>query len=489
MTTQTTKHKWTGEQEAIFGWFESGNGNGMGNALPGCTKTSTSVEGINRAPACKTLYTVFNKKNQLEAEEKITNRNVAVKTLHSLGFSFISQSWRGVRGDYSTEWNRVESLYPDAPKQIVLMVCQLVSKLKNHLIYPTLQDGINFAQKYGIDGGKEKVIYPEEKLAEMAIKVIDLSCEYPRDKRISFDDMVYLPSRLGLIKPSYDMIISDESQDVSAPQFDMLTKALNAGGRMFVVGDRNQQIYGWRGALQDSMEKFKQKLTPSQFKLTTNFRCAKNIIKFANTLMPELKAGPNAGDGVVETINWDKMLNQFKPNDAVLSRTNAPLMGACLAFLRKKTPAFIAGKDIGKNLINIVESLNAQNVNEFFDKLGVWRDNKVQRASGWFAATAIELANDQHETLRVLAENCQTVPEISSQITRLFQDENNVKIPSVILSTVHRAKGLEWDRVAILSDSFKGNRATTPEEQAEESNVYKVAITRPRNYLAFVSSK
>lgn len=486
-----TKHNWTNEQSQIFTWFSSLTNSGapkfaMAKALPGCTKTSTSIEGINRLQSGSVLYTVFGKRNQLEAEEKISNRNVSVKTIHSFGLSFVTANWRGVRGDFSTEWNRVKQLYPDAPKQVILQLTQLVAKLKNTYINPTNKNAIDLAIKFGIDGGNHSVAYPQDKMAEMAMNLIKLSTEYPKDKLISFDDMIWLPARMGWVKPTHDFVLIDEAQDVNEPQFSMLTGASKR--HMFIVGDPNQAIYGFRGAMPDSMDKFKTTLNTTDFKLTTNFRCGKNIINYAQTYMPELQAGPNAIDGIVELINEEKAIAKIKVKDAILSRTNAPLMPMCLRLLRNKIPAYIEGKDIGKTLSNIVESLEASNVNEFFDKLAVWQNNKVQRASGWFAAQAIQLATDQAETLRVLAEQCVTVPEITQKLDSLFMDADKVRVPSVVLSTVHKFKGREANNVNLLVESFKRKPADA-QEAIEEQNIYKVAITRARERMSLVSTQ
>ena len=110
--------KWSSEQLSIYNWFTIGSGNALLRARAGSAKTTTLVEGLNRSNVSSMLYVVFNKRNQLEAEKKITNKNVTVKTLHSLGFSYVLKNWRGVKASSYTEFSRVKTLYPDAPKQI-----------------------------------------------------------------------------------------------------------------------------------------------------------------------------------------------------------------------------------------------------------------------------------------------------------------------------------------------------------------------------------
>jgi DNA helicase-2/ATP-dependent DNA helicase PcrA len=65
---------------------------------------------------------------------------------------------------------------------------------------------------------------------------------------VDFDDMTYLPVRLGLARATYDLTVVDEAQDMSPTQI-LLAQALTVNtGRMVYVGDSEQAIYSWRGA-------------------------------------------------------------------------------------------------------------------------------------------------------------------------------------------------------------------------------------------------
>ena len=87
---------WSDEQIAIFNWYASGTGNVVVEALAGTGKTTTIKEAFTyvHPDVTSILYAVFNKRNQKEAEAKITDPRVDVKTLHSLGYSFMLQRGR-----------------------------------------------------------------------------------------------------------------------------------------------------------------------------------------------------------------------------------------------------------------------------------------------------------------------------------------------------------------------------------------------------------
>ena len=167
--------------------------------------------------------------------------------------------------------------------------------------------------------------------------------------------------------------------------------------------------------------------------------------------------------------------------DAVLSRMNAPLMSTCLQLLKNGVSARIEGRDIGKQLVGMVRKLRAKSVPDFIRKLYAWGDKQKSRIiAGPKAEAKLSLITDQVETLNAVAEGAASVSDIESRLLSLFQDSDSNAKPAVVLSTVHKAKGLEWDNVFILSGTFRKSRG------AEEANIYYVAVTRTKKVLTFV---
>jgi ATP-dependent exoDNAse (exonuclease V) beta subunit len=176
------------------------------------------------------------------------------------------------------------------------------------------------------------------------------------------------------------------------------------------------------------------------------------------------------------------MLNQVRVGDAILSRANAPLMPLCLSLLRQHIPARIEGRDVGKQLLGIVTRFKAKSIPDFCRKVENWGVKMKKRAGNKEDRCAV--INDQVATLLAVAEGLNSVSEIERRIRSLFQDSNEKGArPAVILSSVHKAKGLEWERVYMLEETFK------PGKSVEEDNIYYVAITRAKSQLAFVFNK
>ncbi len=99
------------------------------------------------------------------------------------------------------------------------------------------------------------------------------------------DGVNYAFCRLGEKITHY---LIDEFQDTSNEQFDaifpLIENAVSQGGSLFLVGDKKQAIYAWRGGDYTIFDKVLEKeyLTLTQENINRNFRSAKNIVEFNN---------------------------------------------------------------------------------------------------------------------------------------------------------------------------------------------------------------
>lgn len=481
---RTVSVNWSAEQLAIFDWFHTGQGNMVVQARAGTGKTTTIVEAISRATDFgKYLYAVFNKKNQKEAEAKIKDKRVEVRTLHSLGLYFIKLFWQDAKPDDNVEWDRIKRVAPNAPEEVHGQIMRLVGFCKNLFItIPEINEVIDVADARGIVVEDELVAqYPTVKLAQIAIDVLKESLNKDFASRISFNDMVWLPVAQGWVKPMFALVVVDEAQDMNMPQLIMAIRACLEDGRICIVGDNRQAIYAFRGAAQDGMHMMKERLNAAQLGLNTTYRCPKSVVALAQEIVPDYTAAPTAPEGEILDLNMDAAVSSLVPGDAVISRLNAPIMGVALALLRRGTPARIEGKDIGKQLVDMVKKLRAKSVPDFIGKLNTWGEKmirRIQAAGGRHAASKVELVNDQVATLSAVAEGAASVSDIEQKLVSLFEDSASARRPAVVCSTVHKAKGLEWGKVCLIMDSFKNRHASE-----EEANIYYVAVTRAKRTL------
>lgn len=485
---------WSGEQLAILNHFSSQPGNLVVEARAGTGKTFTVTHGISLAPENDIVYLVFNKKNEREAKAKISDPRATVRTLNAMGFRCVTNVWRGVKPDDLVEIDRVESVFRDCPSELLTPVLQLVGFAKNKFCgLPTEGDLASLADERDIfcalqdDAGNDE--FPVTELARIARKTMQAAMVKDPAGRISYNDQVWLAVAMGWVRPSFDLVVVDETQDVNAPQLEMVKRLVRKGGRVVVVGDEFQAIYGFRGAVQDGMKIMQRALNAKTLPMTVTRRCGKAIVRLAQTKVADYKAADDAPEGEVLACDQVQLLDQAKVGDAILSRINAPLMSVCLQLLKRGTPARIEGRDIGQQLIGIVKKLNAKSVPDFFKRLARWEDKQLGRLKNAKNSEAkVAAVRDTRETLEAVAEGCANVGEITARIKGLFQnsDDEGVK-PAVVLSSVHKAKGLEFDRVFSLTWTFNKRKPKSPAEAQEEQNIYYVAVTRAKSTLFMVS--
>jgi len=476
---------WSDEQTAIFSWFATGTGNMVVQARAGTGKTTTIKQAFSHAPESgKLLYAVFNKKNQVEAQEKITDARVEVRTLHGLGYSFIKRVWSDAKPEDNVEFARIEAVAPGLPEEITTPVVKLVGFCKNSFVsVPSLNEVLELADSRDICAPDElEAAFPVAKLAQIAIDVLRCSLEKDGMGRISFNDMVWLPVAAGWVKPTFSLVVIDEAQDMNMPQLLMAERSCKPGGRICVVGDDRQAIYGFRGAASDGMHLMKQRLNAGTLGLTTTYRCPKSVVALANSIVADYTAAPSAPEGEVREMTMTAAVASLVVGDAVLSRLNAPLMSICLGLLRRGTPARVEGRDIGQQLVGMVRKLKAKSVPDFLSKLARWGEKQVRRAQaagGKYVQNKVELVNDQVATLEALSDGCANVSQVEARITEIFQDSQGNRTPAVVCSSVHKAKGLEWNTVCLVSSSFRN----TPDTANEEANIFYVAVTRAKKTL------
>lgn len=246
-------------------------------------------------------------------------------------------------------------------------------------------------------------------------------------------------------------------------------------------------IYGFRGADTSGMERMQKELKAATLGLTTTYRCPKAVVALAQAIVPDYKAADSAPEGLVEYCEVADIYDRARPGDAILSRANAPLVPLCLGLLRNGVPARMEGRDVAKQLTAMVLKFKAKSVPDFLKKLDAWATKRINRLKiQTNSGPQITLVEDQRDTLAALADGCPNVAAITSRLRSLFDDSDKTSRPAVVLSSVHKAKGLEWDRVTILAGTFNRKKKSDLEQQ-EESNIYYVAMTRTKKVLTFAT--
>lgn len=480
---------WSAQQTAIFDHFSNGSGNLVVRARAGTGKTTTVLQGIDLAPEQKILVCAFNKRIQVEIAGKLKNPRAEAKTLHALGYAFIRRVASNVRPDDKVELDRAKEAVAKsgaAPDDVAVLVSKLVGKAKNAAPFAEVLDIVKLAEDFDLTPSEEteRSGWTTERVARCVRDAMDISMEKDPQGRISFDDMVWLPVVCGLIKPWFDMVVVDEAQDMNICQLLIAQGACKKNGRLVVVGDDRQAIYGFRGADSGSIDRLKKELNAIELPLNTTYRCPKSVVALAQTLVPDYMAADTAPQGLVDGLDYDKLFDAARVGDFVLSRKNAPLMAVCMGFLRRGIRARIEGREVGAGLVALVKKMKSpSSMVKFLDKLTKWKDKEILRAQAQENTTRMELVTDQYETLVTLAEGLTGVPELEARITSLFEDSSSNPAPAIVCSSIHKAKGLESERVFVLQYTlFPGKR-----RDIEECNIAYVAYTRAKHHLTLVT--
>lgn len=94
------------------------------------------------------------------------------------------------------------------------------------------------------------------------------------------------PALLDVYRYRFNHLLVDEFQDTNTIQYDFIRLLAGETGRVFVVGDDDQAIYGWRGAKVENVQKFLDDNPSTQiFKLEQNYRSSGHILRAANAII------------------------------------------------------------------------------------------------------------------------------------------------------------------------------------------------------------
>lgn len=474
------------EQEAIWKYALEGNSHMMIDSVAGSGKTFTGVEFCKRNKTDKIAYVAFNKHIQLELAKQLNQRNVSTMTYHGLGMKALGSAMRGIVVDQDKLQNILDSVINVQPKSLGFLLKARVRKMVSLAKQYSVEDRVSL--DIIADHHNVELLGIEEQVMDL-VPLILRACR-EQTATIDFDDMVWLPKQLGITMPRYDIMLIDEAQDTNASQQWL---ALEAARRMFVIGDPNQAIYGFRGSDSESMARIRKELEASKrgvvdMQLTYTRRCPKSHVELAKQVVPHIKALKTAPEGKVTSLNCKDAVNAMKPGDMVLCRVNGDLTKVAYALIKKGRKAVVRGRDIGDGVTKLIERAEKEcgrtdiasvlsaaheiTTREVLKYAALPNDKGAQRAGATI---------DKYDCLEALSEDTRTSFDVKQRVQTIFSDFNAEGKPNnaVVCSSVHRAKGLEAEHVFILKPELIPHpMAKQKWEQQQEANLAYVAVTR-----------
>jgi superfamily I DNA/RNA helicase len=452
-------HDLTPQQEAAIA-AAADAGNLQIIARAGCGKTSTICEMAKVVGP--SIAVAFNVRAKDDLVSKLPATSTA-KTLNSLGAGAVYRGMGRKLLDADKMFKLAKEMKLGEDLAPALLLAQK-ARLRG-LVVP-------FGQPKALDDSTWSDVAEDNDISEEIIPAAqDLlfrSVHAAFSGTIDFDDQLYLPIIYSLPITPAETIFVDEAQDLNGLQHRLVCRS---GRRVISVGDPAQSIYQWRGALEDSMAALAMATAARELPLSVSFRCPKAIIAEAQKYVPDIVAAPWAKLGYVGQAT----ISDVPSGGTILCRFNAPLIRAAFSLLKSGRPVKMIGRDISLIVRSYVRRQKLP-AHASIDMLRRRLASELASASG----AKLRKISDRIETIQAIIEygSPATVGDLETILNRLFAERKD----AIILSTIHRAKGLEWPVVYWLQKSPSWYDAT---EQAEQNCAY-VAVTRAQERLYFI---
>lgn len=489
---QVSKQVLTKQQTAII----NSTGDLRINAVAGSGKTTTIIEyAASRPGNARILYLAFNKSVKLEAVRKFAEyglTNTKVETAHSLAYKHIvfKHNYKiKAQGYKNNEICQVLGIKGNEEKHAEFVVANHIAKFVSYFCNSDkakVQD-LNYLDTI-VDDSAKAFVKSYYKFIEDGTRLF-LAKMDRGEVEITHD--FYL-KKFQLSNPilPYDYILFDEAQDASGAMLDVFKKQK---ATKIIVGDTHQQIYGWRHAV-NSLDK----ADFNTLHLSTSFRFTQDIANLATQI-----------------LSWKNHLFECQPVamtgkgaakkevvKATIARTNLGLLLNAIDFITDNSKVkhiYFEGNissytyaDDGTSLYDVLSLYNGNRDRIRDELVSSMKDLEeleeyVEKTEDHQLATMIEIVreygNEIHGILKSLKE--------------LQTTDEDRKKAEMIFSTVHRAKGMEYDVVHLVNDFLSENKLKELKEKQksdktvsfdtarlnEEINLLYVAVTRTKNKL------
>ena len=495
-------------QTDIFTEIEQGCGNMVITAAAGSAKTSTIENCLRFIPKDKkALFLAFNVSTVEKLKSEIvTDNDVKIMTFHGLGNRILREN--GVlNGDVLvddfkyiryvkkhieeiSDYGEYKSL-GNLGYTYIANILDLVNYARYYLAF-TVREIERTAEIYGItpirdefDVVRKVLLWGKENL-----DVIDNT------------DMIWLPNVMNLETKFYrfDFIFIDEAQDTTIAHQQMVDKCFKRATRFIAVGDPKQQINVWCGATQAAIDNYISRPNTKQLTLPISYRCPRLIVNKARQYSEYIEAKPDAINGV---IREDVSLYDAKGGDMILCRVISKLVEAYLNLLKGNKKAYLKGNDaVKETYLALIDSVDATRIDvscatntgliaqlykTYFDlKYRYIDEMNIDESDVMYRPDLVNLY-DNIEALKILSDGISTVDELREKVKTIFNGDEN---DAIILSTIHKAKGLEANNIFILCPSLMTNKLAKKQwEKDAEANLNYVAITRAKQTLNYIKEE
>lgn len=495
--------------DRYYGFMLDGDGRFLLGDFTVTHNSTTMLQGMTRYARTAT-YAAFSAAMAAEFNKKLEGTGFSAKTLHSTGRNALAKMrklpWKVDENKY---WSLTKTLFtpqftgslPDdairriqtklgamPPNKFIRGVVNLTEKAR--LLMSDLSNGqlLQIYDQFNIGIDEDVILSGGMPVFHLVRALIEKGKDdFIASGSHDYTDMLYLPVIFGLKTDPVEWFFIDECQDLSDVSRRLVTEVVQYE-RCLAVGDRRQAIMAFAGANNNSFDLLKIALRAEEFPLSVCYRCPQTHLTLAREVVPEIEAREGAPDGeLVVNADEDDLPKLVQSGDLILCRVTAPLIGACIELIKLGMNARVKGKDIGEELISILEKVQKMpgfRFTEVARHLTEWQRQQVEYLTQKDASEqTIESLIDKCEAVAACIEsmNAADMPSLIERIKNLFADKD----AAIWFSSVHRSKGLEADRVFILRPEKLPLlwEDQSDDDYTQELNLRYVAVTRAKKSL------
>ncbi|WP_225979877.1 RecQ family ATP-dependent DNA helicase [Pseudobacter ginsenosidimutans] len=299
------------------------------------------------------------------------------------------------------------------------------------------------------------------------------------------------------------VLVIDEAQDMDGDEFELIKSLMehNEDMRVIAVGDDDQNIYEFRGANSRYLSQFIEMDKAGKSELIVNYRSRSNIVEFSNQFVSKieqrLKEAPiiasQTANGKVKVVRYqsnslfdpvvrDILSAELSGTVCVLTRTNEEALQVTGLLIRNGVPSKLIQTNDGFNLYNLAEvrffisqlDMSAEN---FIIHDDIWASAKRSLTQRFQKSEKLELCNNLISDFEATNPKYKYRSDLEVFIRESrIEDFYNGNGETVFVSTIHKAKGKEFDNVFLMLNNF--NLATD-----ESKRQLYVALTRAKRNL------
>jgi ATP-dependent DNA helicase RecQ len=299
------------------------------------------------------------------------------------------------------------------------------------------------------------------------------------------------------------VLVVDEAQDMGEDEYNLVRLLMeeNEEMRVIAVGDDDQNIYQFRGSSSKYLEQFITEHNAVKYELVENYRSKKNLVEFTNQFVQQIKnrlketpvIAKQSDNGKIKIVRYqsnhlitplvkDICSTDLTGTTCVLTVTNDQALQITGLLLKNKIPAKLIQSNDGFNLYNLNE------IRFFLDQLklsdnvktidtDIWENAKIQLWQKFSRSTQIELCNNIIKDFETINPKLKYKTDLEmfireSKMEDFFHENGEI----IFVSTIHKAKGKEFDNVFLLLENFN------PDSEENKRKLY-VAMTRAKQNL------